>query len=218
MDILRILKTDVAKSVENRKIGSLGNFPNNVEIYTEEIQDYEFCIHDCKTDGSIKCTPNNPDRAATYINGVHDAPNNLLFIKYEDFINQFRIDYSRDWSKDLSRVDYIVIIPGSKKYFLLHEVSIGNIKSKQSDAKHQFIRTMKFLWTIPSMRQYIETCSNKLCYVSARGCDDIKSTPRGIADGFARPYKIIPNPCEFSIPSLNKMGFTIWKGNIVRIA
>ena len=217
MEILHILETYVATFVENRKKNSLGNFPDNVYIQTEAIREYEFDIHDCKNDGFIRCSRTAPDRAATYLNGEIESPNNLLFIKYEEFLNQFRLDASHDWAKGLSRVDYIVIIPDSMKYFILHEVSIGNIRSKQSDAKNQFIGTLRFLWSIPEMRQYIEKCTNKICFVSALGCNDIKSSPRGVATGFFRPYAIVPNPSEFKVPSINKLGFTVWKGNIVRV-
>lgn len=218
MDILHILDTHTAISVESRKINSIGKFPNNVTVLTETIQEYEFDIHDCKSDGSIRCQRTAADRAATYLNGEIESPNNLLFIRYEEFLNQFRLDSSHDWAKGLSRVDYIVIIPDSMEYFILHEVSIGSIRSKQSDAKNQFIGTLKFLWSIPEMKQYIEKCTNKLCFVSALGCNDIKSSPKGVAAGFSRPYTIVPNPSEFKVPSINKLGFTIWKGNIVRIA
>lgn len=217
MDILHILESCVASSVENRKKSSLGKFPNEVSILTEAIQEYEFDIHDCKADGSVRCSRTSADRAATYLNGDPEIPNPLLFVKYEEFLNQFRLDASHDWAKGLNRVDYIVIIPDTKRYFMLHEVSIGKISNKQSDSKNQFIGTLRFLLTIPEMRQYIENCANKLCFVSALGCDDIKSSPRGIAAGFTRPYAIVPNPSEFKIPSINKLGFTIWKGNIVRI-
>ena len=153
MNILNILETDVTTSIEKRREGSLGKFPNKVVVPIEIINDSEFDIHDCKADGEVRCARTAPDRAATYINGIAVTSKVLLFIKYEDYLNQFRLDPSHDWAKDLNRVDYIVVVPDSKKYFILHEVSIGEIKNKREKAKNQFIGTLKFLWSIPSMRQ-----------------------------------------------------------------
>ncbi|TGG39257.1 MULTISPECIES: hypothetical protein [Bacteroidales] len=218
MRLVEILKDNVAQAVVRRRKESLGSFPDEVTVDYELISLHEFDIHDCKPDRSILCDRNSPDRAATYINGTSSAPHDLLFIKYEEFINQFRKSSSVDWSKDLKRADYIVSLSVNNECFIIHELSIGNIKSKRSDAKSQFIGTINFLMKIPEAKEYIDGCTIKKCIVSARGCDDIKPSPRGIAAGFSRPYKFIPNPCEIKIPSLNKLDFTIWKGNIVHIA
>ncbi|MDE5553569.1 MAG: hypothetical protein K2J10_00100 [Muribaculaceae bacterium] len=218
MSIIEILSNCVAPAVIKRREKQLGVFPDEVIVDYEIILDHIFDIHDCKSDGSIKCDRNSSDRAATYINGVPSAPYDLVFIKYDNFINQFRKSPKEDWSKDLKRADYIVTVLDSNNYFILHELSVGNIKSKGPDAKSQFIGTINFLMGIPEIKEYIDNCSMKKCIVSARGCDDIKPSPLGVAAGFSRPYKIIPNPCEFKVPSLNKLGFTVWKGNIVNIA
>lgn len=218
MRLIKILKDNVAPAVVKRKEGKLGAFPDDVVVDYEVISQHIFDIHDCKSDGSIVCDRNSADRAATYINGTSSAPYNLLFIKYDEFINQFRKSPNEDWSKDLKRADYIVCVSDNNDYFIIHELSVGNIKSKGHDAKSQFIGTLNFLMKIPEIKEYIYGCTTKKCIVSARGCDDIKPSPRGIAAGFSRPYKFIPNPCEIKIPSLNKLDFTIWKGNIVHIA
>ncbi|MDE6369142.1 MAG: hypothetical protein K2K94_07880 [Muribaculaceae bacterium] len=217
MGIIEILSNWVAPAVVKRREKQLGVFSDEVTVDYEIISEHIFDIHDCKSDGLIRCKRDSPDRAATYINGVSSASYDLLFIKYDNFIDQFRKSPREDWSKDLKRADYIVTVLDNNNYFILHELSVGNIKSKGSDAKSQFIGTINFLMGIPKIKEYIDNCTVKKCIVSAKGCDDIKPSPRGVAAGFSRPYKIIPNPCEFEIPSLNKLGFTIWKGNIVNI-
>lgn len=218
MQITEIFANSVAEAVLKRRSAVLGAFPNPVVVDCETIADHEFDIHDCKEGGTVKCHRDAEDRAATYINGTAEAPHELVFIKYDEFLKQFRLAPDQDWSKDLSRVDYIVVIPDTNAYFLLHEISIGNIKSKESKARNQFIGTIRFLMSIPLVKKYIEACEARLCFVSARGCDDIKPSPRGVAAGFVRPYRLVPNPCEFKIPSLNNLGFTFWKGNIINIA
>lgn len=218
MQIIEILKNNIASAVVKRRTKALGEFPDDVTVNYEIISQHVFDIHDCKSDGSIICDRNSSDRAATYINGTPETPYELLFIKYDEFINQFRKNSREDWSKDLKRADYIVTIPEKNDYFILHELSTGNIKSKGSDAKSQFIGTITFLMKIPEIKEYIDRCEVKQCIVSARGCDDIKPSPKGVAAGFSRPYRIVPNPCEFKVPMLNKLGFSVWKGNIVRIA
>ena len=215
--IVDILKNQVANAIIHRKIVSLGEFCGIIEVPTQVINKHIFHIHDCKADGLIECSQNSADRAATYKNGTPEAPNNLLFIKYEEFVNQFNKSNKCDWSKGLSRVDFIVVTKEFPKHFLMHEVSIGNINSKKADARNQFIRTLDFLLKVPEMKECINQFEIKRCLVSARGCDDIKPTPRGMADGFGRPYKLIPNPSEVRIPVINKVGFTIWKGNIIDV-
>lgn len=217
MRIVNLMVMRVAKTVVNNRLALWGPYPDSINVDYEVVSDHIFDIHDCKEDDSVVCAKGTEDRAATYINGVPGSTYNLMFVKYEEFLEQFRISPAQDWAKGLGRVDYIVVVPDSNRLFMLHEVSIGTIKNKEKKAKKQFLDTIKFLMKVPEMKAYIDGHSDKQCYVSARGCDDIKPSPRGVAAGFGRIYKIMPNPYELKIKALNDLGFTAWEGNIVKI-
>lgn len=128
MQIIEIFASSVAQAVLKRRSAVLGAFPNPVVVDCETIADHVFDIRDCKEGGTVKCARTAEGRAATYINGAAEAPHELAFIKYDEFFKQFRLASDQDWSKDLSRVDYIVVIPDTNAYFLLHEISIGSIR------------------------------------------------------------------------------------------
>ena len=93
-----LLKTALLKVINNSKGGHLSNWIATPVVQTEDIDEKIFGSRDLRgAEGSIKCTPEEAE--ATYFNGDDGHRYVLRFIRYEDFINQFRT-YKADGSID----------------------------------------------------------------------------------------------------------------------
>lgn len=213
--IVALLHSDILDAVNDRRSGTLSTpFPGTVNVATEYITDPVFDIVDVKgIGGSIKRQPNSG--TATYINGDFHHTYDLCFIQYEAYLNQFNLPQG-DWARGLSRVDFIVYTPLASDYLILHELSEGAIGSKRHKAVIQILNTLRFLTSIPSVKSYITSFKNKLCYVSAKGCVDTTS-PKGIADGFMAIYNALPDPVPVRNQSIERMGFNAYASNILKI-
>lgn len=214
MKVIDILHNEVAEAIVDSRKDYLGAFPEPVTVDTVTVKESEFYIRDCKDDKSLICDADAEGRAAKYINATGGK---VLFVKYDEFVAQFRIDHHHDWSKNIGRADYIVVTPETDRHFIVHELSVGSIRSKEGKARNQFIRTLQLLRSVAEMKAYIDAHAVKRCIVSAKDCDEVPPTPMGVAAGFARPYGLIPDPTEIKIPSLNKIGFTVWKRKTVEV-
>lgn len=211
-----LLKGDIASEINARRPGNLEtDFPGEINVASEDITDEAFDIVDLRGGGgSIKRVINTGD--ATYLNNCGGEQYTLHFIKYEDYLNQFRLEDGRDWARGMSRPDYLVLTAGENDYFIFHELSAGQIRSKRSKAVNQLLAALRFLYTIPSVQYYINKYNHKHCYISAAGCPDTK-TPRGVATGFMEIYRQISDPQPIHNQSIERMGFCAFATNTVRL-
>lgn len=211
--ICRLLTTDAVAEINSTRPGDLpGPFPGPVNVPTEDIRDAVFDIVDVKgVGGSIKRAPHSG--TATYINQNRYL---LRFIRYEEYLNQFRLNFELDWSKGMSRPDFIVYTPENNSHFIVHELSEGSIKSKRKKAVLQILNTLRFFHRIPSIRVFIDTFRSRQCFISADGCPEV-SSPMGMADGFMAVYASLPDPLPIHNQSIERMGFLAYETNVADI-
>ena len=157
---------------------------------------------------------------ATYYNGDEVNRYHIRFIKNEEFFNQFRIVDAngkiKDWAKGMSRPDYIVYdISNEKVFFIIHELSEGNIQSKKSKAMNQLLNMVRMLHEAPQSRQFCDSFQKRLCYVSASGC--VTETPFDMANGFMEAYKNLPEPLPLNNASIESRGFKAYQTNVVKL-
>ncbi len=215
--LLQLLRADVVARINEKRSGKLPDpFPNAVTVEYEDTAAPIFDITDVKgVGGSIFRKPNTGE--ATYMNGDGEEPFELRFVKFEEYITQFRLDWRNDWSYGLSRPDFIVHTLDEPTYFLFHELSVGNIASKQSKACTQILNALRFLNGIPAFKDFMQGFTHKEGIISAKGCADTK-TPRGMGAGFMMVYQELPDPKPIQNQSVERMGFSLWATNIVRLS
>ena len=193
-----LLKTEGVKIINNHRAGNLPEWNIPVIIQTEDTDKSVFDVVDTKDDiGTIVRAHGTGE--ATYYNG-YGMPYHLRFIKYEEFLNQFRFfcnGVNSDWAKDIARPDLICYTIDEKKYFIIHEVSKGEISSKRKKARKQLMNCVQFLNKSNIISEWISHFEKRLCIVSAHGC--VEATPNQMADAFNNIYNflfvLIPIKC-----------------------
>lgn len=213
--IVSLLQSSILAAINDRRSGALETpYPAPATVLYEDISDNVFDIVDVKgTGGSIKRVP--ATGSATYFNGNGPRRHELRFIRYEEYLNQFNTPQG-DWAKGMSRPDFIVHTLDSQDYFIIHELSEGAIGSKRHKAVIQILNTVRFLSKIPDVKDYLDSFRERLCYVSAKGCVGIES-PQGMADGFMAIYDKLPDPLPINNQSLERMGFSAYASNVVKL-
>lgn len=213
--IVSLLQSSILAAINDRRSGALETpYPAPATVFYEDISDNVFDIVDVKgTGGSIKRAP--ATGTATYFNGNGPRRHELRFIRYEEYLNQFNTPQG-DWAKGMSRPDFIAYTLDSQDYFIIHELSEGAIGSKRHKAVIQILNTVRFLSKIPDVKDYIDPFRERLCYVSAKGCVGIES-PQGMADGFMAIYDKLPDPLPINNQSLERMGFSAYASNVVKL-
>lgn len=122
----------------------------------------------------------------------------------------------KDWAKGMSRPDYIVYdMSGERMYFVIHELSEGNIKSKRSKAVTQLLNMVRMIHEASGSRQYCESFQKRLCYISASGC--VTETPFDVANGFMEAYMNLPDPLPLENKSIERRGFLAFQSNVVKL-
>lgn len=216
-----LLKTVLVEHINSSRAGNLPEWTTPAEVSTEDIDDKVFDIRDMKgVEGSIKCLEGNGE--ATYYNGDESHRYVLRFIRYEDFINQFRTykedgKINQDWTKNWSRPDYMVYdTTEEKRCMIIHELSSGNIRNKRQDGKTQLLRTVVALDKIPAIKEYLKQFDGKCyCFLSANGCVD--ATPHNLADSFMEIYQKLPDPVPIINSSISKRGFLAFETKVVKL-
>lgn len=85
-----LLRSDLLAFINSNRAGNLPEWSTPAVVIYEDIPDNFFDIRDVKNvDGSIKCDFGNGE--ASYFNGDEGHSYLLRFIRYEEFVNQFRI-------------------------------------------------------------------------------------------------------------------------------
>lgn len=214
--IVSLLQSTILAAINDRRSGALKTpYPAPATVFYEDISDNVFDIVDVKgIGGSIKRVP--ATGTATYFNGNGPRRHELRFIRYEEYLNQFNTPQG-DWAKGMSRPDFIAYTLDSQDYFIIHELSEGAIGSKKHKAVIQILNTVRFLSKIPDAKDYLDSFRERLCYVSAKGCVGIES-PHGMADGFMAIYDKLPDPLPINNQSLERMGFSAYASNVVKLS
>lgn len=213
-----LIKSELCKYINSRRSGTLEEWENPVEILIELISDSIFDIVDLRGEtGLIKREIGKGE--ATYYNSKNLS---LCFVRYEDFINQFRQcdangKIEKDWSKGMSRPDYIAYDTGDEKeFFIIHELSSGAIGNKHKDGKLQLLNTVRLLTSRKAINDVLQNdFKERLCFLSARGC--VGYTPNGNADSFMEIYKQLPDPLPIKNKSLEKWKFKAFETKAIKL-
>lgn len=216
-----LLKGAMLAYINQHKAGNLEEWVSTPAIITEDIPDKVFDIRDVKgTANSIKCAPQTGD--ATYYNGDGQHQYVLRFIRYEEFVNQFRTykengQIDNDWTKNWSRPDYMAYdVSGQKRCMIIHELSQGNIRSKHKDGKTQLLNTVLILSKIPEFQSFLNEFQGRCyCFLSAQGC--VEATPDGMADSFLEIYQKLPDPLPINNTSITRRGFQAFETKVIKL-
>lgn len=217
-DMKELLKSEIVKYLNMHRSKILEEWKKEPEIQTETISDRIFDIVDLRgKQGSIKCPQGEGE--ATYFN-VNNL--SLCFIKYEDFINQFRTyndrgQIEKDWTKGICRPDYIAYDSGEeKKYFIIHELSSGDIASKHTDGRIQLLNTVLLLFSQKEIKNTLKNdFKERLCFLSAKGC--VEATPNSNADSFMEIYKHLPDPIPIHNKAIEKRYFKAFETKAIKL-
>lgn len=214
-----LMKKEWLAIINKKRNGAYPEWTLEPVVLTEDTFEKIFDIVDTKDVGDPIVRPENKG-TATYYNGDEDKRYHIRFIKNEEFFNQFRVvdEYGKimDWTKGMSRPDYIVYdISDERVFFIIHELSEGSIQSKKSKAMNQLLNMVRMLNEAPQSCNYCESFQKRLCYVSASGC--VTETPFNIADGFMEAYKNLPDPLPLNNKSIENRGFKAYQSNVVKL-
>lgn len=215
-----LMKTEWLDVINKKRNGSYLEWTKDPIVLTEDTKEKLFDIVDTKEADGLVVRPAHTG-TATYFNGDDSKVYELRFVKNEEFFNQFR-EYdesgkiTKDWAKGLSRPDYIVYDKSDDKgYFIIHELSEGNIINKKPKAMNQLMNMVKFIDNLPNSKAFCNSFSNRLCYVSASGC--VASSPFDMAKGFMDAYSNLPDPIPLPNSSIEKRGFKAYQSNVVKL-
>ena len=216
-----LLKSAMLDYINQHKAGNLEEWATTPTVATEDISDKVFDIRDVKgTENSIKCAPQTGD--ATYYNGDEQHQYALRFIRYEEFVNQFRTfkengQVDKDWTKNWSRPDYMAYdVSGQKRCIIIHELSQGNIRNKHKDGKTQLLNTVLILSKIPEFQSFMSEFQGRCyCFLSAQGC--VEATPDGMADSFMEIYQKLPDPLPINNASITRRGFQAFETRVIKL-
>jgi hypothetical protein len=213
-----LLKSEIVKYINIHRSEILEEWNKKTEIQTETISDRIFDIVDLRSkQGSIKCSQGTGE--ATYFNASNLS---LCFIRYEDFINQFRTyndrgQIEKDWTKGWSRPDYIAYDSGAEKqYFIIHELSSGDISNKHTDGRKQLLNTVLLLCSQNEINDKLQNdFKERVCFLSAKGC--VKATPNSNADSFMEIYNHLPDPIPIHNKAVEKRNFKEFETNAIKL-
>lgn len=215
-----LMKTELLKIINSKRNKTLPEWNKPVEVYVEDTDEKIFDIIDTKAVGGSMFVAQGEGQA-TYFNGEENTLHHLRFISYEQFLNQFCIsDESnggnlKDWAKGLARPDYMCYTVGEDKYFILHELSEGNVENKRKKARGQLVNCLLLMKHSQTMMHYIDKFEHRLCILSARGC--VEASPMGMADGFNEIYNNIPDPIPMKCVTFERLGFEAYETKAVKL-
>lgn len=215
-----ILKTEIVTILNQIQRGDAPPLvENEIVPVSTELSDYKFDLVDSK---------DNPIRSfetgtAHYINGEKDNNYTLKIILYDGFIHQFTYDDGKgnprvNRLKDGIKVsDFLVYETSEDKiYFIVHEISEEDSKTKSRAAKKQLSDTLNQLYKSDVIAHFIDGFKNKLCIYSANDSRQIES-PEGMADGFNEIFKILPEPIKFNWGQIGTYGFSAFETSYVHL-
>lgn len=212
-----LLKTAVVNAINRHRAQTLPEWNRPVHVKYEDTAKPLFDVRDPKTGAEIiVCVAGQGH--ATYVNRPENVPYELRIISNEEFFNSFNIQGEGDWAKGLARPDLLVYDLGEEKsYFIVHELSAGNIRSKRQDAKMQFLRFLQFVNTIDEVKDYIGKFRTHQCIISATGTPELPTSPGGIAAGFMEIYTHLPDPLPLPHQGIERLGFRAFQTKVVHL-
>lgn len=194
-----LLKNDLVQVINSKRKKTLPAWTVVPSVVSEVISDSVFDIVDRRNSSlSIKVAPNTG--SATYYNRYKAVPYELRFFRFENYMNQFS-----EYTKNMGRADFVVC-DSSHEYFIIHEISEGNIGNKLSKARTQLFNTLNLLYGAPKIRNYINGFRHKMCLVTAVGYGAANS-PMDMAAGFNDIYALLPDPIPFNAKQITRLGF-----------
>lgn len=215
-----LMKVELLKIINSKRNKTLPEWNTPIEMHVEDTEEKIFDIVDTKTVGGSMFVAQG-DGQATYFNGGENTLHHLRFISYEQFLNQFCVSVSpndgiyRDWAKGLARPDYMCYTLGEDKYFIIHELSEGNVDNKRRKARAQLVNCLLLMKHSRKITDYMNRFEHRLCILSARGC--VEASPMGIADGFNEIYNNIPDPIPMKCVTFERLGFEAFETKAVKL-
>lgn len=215
-----LLKGELLTIINSKRNKTLPEWDKPVEVYVEDTDEKIFDVIDTKaTSGSMFVAQG--EGQTTYFNGSEDSLHHLRFISYERFLNQFRVPVDakngifKDWAKGLARPDYMCYTKGEDKYFILHELSEGNVENKRKKARGQLVNCLLMMKHSQMLMTYLKKFEHRLCILSAQGC--VECSPMGMADGFNEIYNNIPDPVPMKCVTFERLGFEAYETKAVKL-
>lgn len=185
-----------------------------------ETSDYKFDLVDSKNGSPIRPFK---EGTAHYINGHENDTFSLLILCYDDYLHQFTYDDGKGHKhvnrlKDgIKMADFLVYDKtDSKKYFLVHELSVECSNKKIRTAKKQLSDTLNQLYKSANIASFIDSFEKKLCYLSAKDTRIIVPTER-MADGFTQIYQVLPEPLQFNFGQIGTHQFQAYETSYIEL-
>lgn len=203
MSILKnLLENDFVKSLAPDTYKGF----SNINAPTESTDKENFDLKDKEIPFIVKTGTGS----VTYVNPKNL---NILVTNYEDFINSL----PKNIQHGIKRCDFL-LYQDKSTFFILNELSQSrNFDSKESDALYQLQNTLEKLYNVETIKNCIESCSDKLCIFSNR--IKISDAPKkGMIDGFNETFITQIRKSEpFDFDGINKYGFLYYKANQIEI-
>lgn len=208
-----LLKKDFLNVINSVRRGDAPEWTAEATVRVEDISDHLFDVDDPKDDAAtVKRAVG--EGAASYVNGRPDAPYNLRFICYDEYMHQFVFDDGQGHTDtsllkgNTKMADLIVYDRDeSRVWIVIHELSKGSVQNKRNRARLQLSATLNMLCKSEKVKAFIGKFSNKWCITSAKDDRKLTTTPNGMADAFMEAYSVQPEPLEFNFGVINRFGF-----------
>lgn len=209
------METELVKIINNKRNKTLPEWTAPVAVTTQDTNASIFDITDTKNAGGSMIVARGKGQA-TYFNRLKGNPYSLRFISYEQFINQFSvIGRYGDWTRGVSRPDYMCYTRGEDAYFIIHELSEGDVSSKRSKARAQLVKCLLMMKQSKSIMDYFSKFKHRYCILSAQGC--IEYNTYGLADGFTEIYKNIPDPLPMKCATFERLHFEAYETKAINL-
>lgn len=217
-----LLKEEIASIINQIQRSDAPTYSGDEgDVIFEDTNETSFDIVDSKVDRHF-IRPYQTG-TASYINSSDRGPYDLRFICYDEYIHRFVYDDKKGNThksrlKDGMKVaDYLVFDKSKDKvYFIVHELSGGSITNKRAHAKKQLSDTLNQLYKSKAIAKFIDCFSIKYCIISAKDHRKTVST-NGLAEGFEKIYKIIPEPVKFTFGQMKTFHFIGLETSIVNL-
>lgn len=202
MDLLKIHLVEYINSTKKHIPPFNGS---EIVVRNEQISDPLFDIQDKKP------TIKQPAGAGS---ATYDNPNGrqLLFIDYEDFIDQLPDENK----KYIKKCDFIAYTTDTRSIFILNELSqSGSPSSKFSKAREQLRESLFYLSDTPAIKSFIDMYPKKLCVFSNKR--EVIESPDGMAAAFEVIKEYLPDPIIHDYQPITKKGFIFVETAIVSV-
>jgi hypothetical protein len=212
----KLLQTDFISYLDGLKPQIIKCSPVKIkDIRTDVIDDVKFDIKDKESTikqpiGKGSVTYNNPQKKI------------IAIIDYEFFLNlqphQPNCTTADDVIKrlELKEPDFIVYDLDNKAFFILNELSFGNLNNKRKDAYKQLHNAILHFDKVPSIKAFIDSFEKKICMFSCK-TQTIKVPDGSNADALLEDNlsQIEEEPARYQ--PITKLGFTLIEKAIIDI-